>query len=63
MDADAGLAALPRAYALALRLEATGADKALIADCLEIEVEGVSALLLMAHEKLASITDSHKQEE
>ena len=62
MDADAGLSALPRAYSLALRLEATGADKTLIADCLDIEIEGVSSLLRMAHEKLASVNDPVKQE-
>lgn len=62
MDADEVLAVLPRAYALALRLEAIGADKALIADCLDIEVEGVGALLRMAHDKLASVTKTGKQE-
>lgn len=55
MDDDGALALLPRAYSLALRLEGAGADPALIADCLSIEVEAVEPLLLVAHQKLAAI--------
>jgi hypothetical protein len=62
MDTDPRLAALPRVYGLALRLEAVGADKALIADCLDIEVEGVGSLLLVAREKLASVIEPGKEE-
>lgn len=62
MEVDERLAALPRAYALALRLEAAGVDTALIADCLGVEPEGVGPLLRMAHEKLDALSLPGKEE-
>lgn len=62
MNADERIRALPRAYSLALRLEAVGADASLIADCLDIEVEGVGALLRLAREKLADLPEPDEQE-
>ena len=56
------MAGLPRAYSLALRLESLGADTALIADCLDIEVEGVGPLLRIAHQKLADIAQPGEEE-
>lgn len=43
---------LPMAHATALRLHAAGADHALIATALGIEVEGVAPLLDLAQAKL-----------
>ena len=62
MDVDERIAALPRPYALALRLEAAGVDAELIADCLGVEPEGVGPLLRMAHEKLAALSLPPKEE-
>lgn len=62
MDVDERLAALPRPYSLALRLEAAGVDAALIADCLGVEPEGVGPLLRMAHEKLDALSAPGEEE-
>jgi hypothetical protein len=53
VDRDEALALLPWAHARALRLDALGADAALIADCLGIEPESVQPLLEVAAAKLA----------
>jgi hypothetical protein len=42
---------LPRAYRIGLRLHALGADDALIADCLDIYVESIGALLEIGAQK------------
>jgi hypothetical protein len=47
-----GLESLPRSYRLGLRLHALGADNALIAECLEIDPDGVVTLLDIGAEKL-----------
>jgi hypothetical protein len=62
MNTDQRMAGLPRAYSLALRLESLGADAVLIADCLDIEVEGVGPLLRIARQKLADMTHPGKEE-
>jgi hypothetical protein len=54
------LATMPQAYAVALRLEALGAEPALIAAALGIEREAVPTLLDVAHRKLAEIADVTK---
>lgn len=54
---DDRLTALPKRYELALRLDAAGADAALIADCLEVEPAAVAALLELAAAKLRSLPD------
>lgn len=54
MDPDT-LAALPRAYRLALRLRALGADDGLIAECLGVVPEAVAPLLVLADAKLAAL--------
>jgi hypothetical protein len=54
MDPDA-LDALPRAYRVGLQLRALGADDALIADCLDIDVAGVVTLLAIGDRKLEQI--------
>jgi hypothetical protein len=50
----AELDALPRAYRIGLRLRALGADDELIGDCLGIEPAGVSTLIEIGRQKLAS---------
>jgi hypothetical protein len=55
MDSDAALSRLPRTYALALRLRRVGADRQLIADCLDIEVQAVGPLLSVAEAKLSAL--------
>jgi hypothetical protein len=52
MTNPVGLARLPRAYALALRLRAAGVDDELIGDCLDIEPVAVPTLLRVAEAKL-----------
>jgi hypothetical protein len=49
---DAWIEALPRAYRIGLRLRALGADNELIADCLEIDPDGVAPLLEIGDRKL-----------
>jgi DNA-directed RNA polymerase specialized sigma24 family protein len=46
------LESLPRAYQLALRLRALGADHELIAECLDMPVDGVATLLAIGERKL-----------
>ena len=55
MNRDEALAQLPRAHALALRLQELGAEPALIADCLGIEPEAVAPLLQVAAAKLTRV--------
>jgi hypothetical protein len=43
---------LPRAYRIGLRLQALGADDELIADCLDIDPDGVVTLLDIGARKL-----------
>jgi hypothetical protein len=47
-----GLERLPRAYQIGLRLRALGADDELIAQCLDMSVEGVGTLLAIGERKL-----------
>ena len=49
---QARLDELPNAYRIALRLKALGADDYLIADCLGIDPDGVTALLDIGTGKL-----------
>jgi hypothetical protein len=56
MALDDDLASMPLAYAVALRLEALGAEPELIAGALGIEREAVPMLLDVAHRKLAEVT-------
>jgi hypothetical protein len=51
MEADS-LDHLPRAYRIGLRLRALGADDALIADCLDIPIDGIETLLSIGVQKL-----------
>jgi hypothetical protein len=55
VDQESALSRLPRTYALALRLTQAGADPQLIADCLDIELEAVGPLLVVADAKLSSL--------
>lgn len=55
MDQPEAFERLPRAHALALRLQSLGADVALIAECLGIVPEAVLPLLEVAAAKLARI--------
>ena len=57
VDRDQALAELPVAYATALRLEAAGAERALIAHALGIDAEGVGPLLALAEAKLGRLLD------
>lgn len=45
---------LPRAYRIGLRLRDLGASDDLIADCLEIDPEGIVTLLEIGAQKLAN---------
>jgi hypothetical protein len=63
-----GLDDLPRAYRIGLRLRELGADDDLIGDCLGMDPAGVSTLIEIGREKLASeqrfkqendLSDSH----
>jgi hypothetical protein len=54
---DDDLAALPRAYALALRMEAEGADVAAIAAALALDVDVVPTLLEIGRRKRQSLLD------
>jgi hypothetical protein len=49
---DTGFDELPRAYRIGLRLRALGADDELIADCLEIDPDGIVTLLDIGARKL-----------
>lgn len=49
------LAQLPRPYSLALRLREQGVSRELIAECLDIEPEGLDPLLYLAEAKLAAV--------
>jgi len=49
---DCALDELPRAYRIGLRLQALGADNALIAECLEIDPESIDTLLDIGAQKL-----------
>lgn len=49
------MAELPVAYATALRLQAVGAERTLIADALGIDAEGVGPLLALAESKLGRL--------
>jgi len=49
---DPVLDELPRAYRIGLRLRALGADDDLIADCLEIDPDGIVTLLDIGARKL-----------
>jgi len=55
-EQDDELAVLPERYATALRLARTGATPTRIADDLEIPVESVAALLVLAEAKLDTAT-------
>ena len=44
---------LPRPYLLALQLDALGANRDLIANCLGIEIESVDPMLRVAQQKVA----------
>jgi hypothetical protein len=57
VDREHALAEIPMAYAIALRLEARGVDRHLIAADLGVEPEAVEALLRLAHAKLASVME------
>ena len=54
VDRDRALAELPFAHAVALRLQAAGADQQTIADALGIDPAGVPTLLQVARAKLAA---------
>jgi hypothetical protein len=54
VDRDEALRKLSRAHALALRLEALGADHELIGDCVGVEAEAVGPLLDVARAKFES---------
>jgi hypothetical protein len=49
-----GLDALPRTYRIGLRLRGLGADDDLIGECLGIDPTGVSTLIEIGRQKLAS---------
>lgn len=51
----AALAKIPRPYPLALRLREQGVSRELIAECLEMEPEGLELLLHLAEAKLAAV--------
>ena len=48
------LSVLPRAYRIGLRLRELGADDDLIGDCLGMDPAGVSTLIEIGRQKLAS---------
>lgn len=50
----ADLDALPRAYRIGLRLQELGADDDLIGECLDMDPAGVSTLIEIGRQKLAS---------
>jgi len=58
MDRAEQLRRLPLAHAVAVRLNEAGADEALIAAALGIEIEGVAPLLVLANAKAARIARS-----
>lgn len=51
----AALRRIPRPYSLALRLRDAGVAGALIAECLDIELEALEPMLRLAEAKLAAI--------
>jgi hypothetical protein len=55
VDETDALAALPRAYRLALRLRDLGADEELISDCLEVDPAALPTLHAVAEQKLAAL--------
>lgn len=52
---------LPRAYRIGLRLQELGADEDLIGECLGIDPAGVSTLIEIGRQKLASEQRSKQQ--
>jgi hypothetical protein len=52
---------LPRAYRIGLRLRELGADDELIGECLGIDPTGVSTLIEIGRQKVASEQQFHKQ--
>lgn len=54
---DSLLAQLPLAYAVALRMDATGASPSAIATALGVEVGSVAALIEVGRRKLAELAD------
>jgi hypothetical protein len=59
VDRDRALGELPLAHAVALRLQAAGADEQTIAAALGIDPAGVPALLAVAEAKLAAELARH----
>jgi DNA-directed RNA polymerase specialized sigma24 family protein len=62
MDLAEALDALPESYAVALRLDAAGADSAVIAAGLGVEEVSVIPLLEVARQKLAYVLASDAEE-
>jgi hypothetical protein len=54
MESPLDLDALPRSYRIGLRLQELGADDDLIGDCLGIDPAGVSTLIEIGRQKLAT---------
>lgn len=55
MDRTEALRQLPAAYGLILRLTDLGADRDLISECLNVEVEAVGPMLEVARRKLDAL--------
>jgi DNA-directed RNA polymerase specialized sigma24 family protein len=60
MEREEALRRLPSAYAEALRLRGAGLDHAAIADRLELPVEAVGPLLVIAESKVSRIMCSDR---
>lgn len=55
VDRAEALRQLPDAYQVILRLNDLGADRALMSDCLQVEVEAVGPMLEVAQLKLEAV--------
>jgi hypothetical protein len=62
VDRQSAIERLPQTYASALALRDRGFDDAAIATTLSLELEAVPALLRVAEEKLAALTDENEPE-
>lgn len=58
---DDALRQLPLAHAVALRLRAAGADEALIATALGVDVAAIEPILAVAEEKLRAVLEPTEQ--
>lgn len=61
MDREAALLQLATAHAVALRLQAAGAEDEAVAQALGIPVTSVAAILRIAEAKLAALLDRDDQ--